>query len=408
MTKTERIQGTELITLHGASIFPGATLVDDVPLFIAWQMATSAFLDSKTRDGTATAHAYKSDIRFFFSWARCDPWEVTAALANEYAKMMRAAGRAEATINRRLAALSSLYSFVQKRYTYRDRDGRDASLWPADRGIPFDAVERSKISPYGRAIYPSTDELKRILNSINPESLTGKRDLALLYTIATTCLRSSAVLQMKWGDIEPRADRDHNLRYRYKGGDIRRAVLPHEAYTYITAYLAADDRLPSSPLSPRTVWGEGTGVRGDGMQPDDRIFIPIHPERALRLPNVDPEDLDDPNRAITNSFANRILKKYACRAGVDPAKAHIHGLRHAGARLRVELAKQRGERIDLLELSRVLGHSSIAVTQIYADRVLEDPEDPGLAAAAAALRPGQRRRRPAKPKPEQPSLLEAK
>lgn len=388
VVQAQRTQSNAITLQGGATLFPGATVVDETPLWLAWQMANESFLDSKRRAGSShTADAYAVDIKAFFLWAQCEPWEVTSMVANEYAKYLRQQGRAEGTINRRLAALTSFYTFVQKRYTFRGRDGRDASLWPADRSIPFNSVERTKISPYGRAKYPSTDELKAILNAINPDSLTGKRDLALLYTISTTCLRSSAVLQMRWGDLEARADKDLNLRYRYKGGDRRRAVLPRDAYVYICTYLKADDRPPET------------------MKVDDRIFIPIHPDRAARLPNVEADDID-PSKPISNSFANRILKKYARRAGVDEHKAHIHGLRHAGARLRVELAKARGERIDLLELSRVLGHSSIAVTQIYADKVLEDPEDPGLAAAAAALRPGQRRRRLAKPKPAQNHLFD--
>jgi integrase len=92
-------------------------------------------------------------------------------------------------------------------------------------------------------------------------------------------------------------------------------------------------------------------------------------------------------------MANRILKKCARRAGVDLEKAHIHGLRHAGARLRVQQMKESGRGVDYGQLMDLLGHSSLAVTHIYVTRVLEEPEDPGGEAAARALMPGSASRR---------------
>ena len=40
-----------------------------------------------------------------------------------------------------------------------------------------------------------------------------------------------------------------------------------------------------------------------------------------------------------------------------------------------------------MQLMELLGHSSLAVTQIYSQTCLEDPEDPGGEAAAEALLP---------------------
>jgi integrase len=118
------------------------------------------------------------------------------------------------------------------------------------------------------------------------------------------------------------------------------------------------------------------------MHPHDTIFIAVYLDRSINLPHG---RRSDPGAPLSNDVANRLLKKYARRAGVDPAKAHVHGLRHAGARLRIEQARAANQRIDLLELMNVLGHRSIAITQIYADTVADQPHDPGAAAAAAAL-----------------------
>jgi hypothetical protein len=43
--------------------------------------------------------------------------------------------------------------------------------------------------------------------------------------------------------------------------------------------------------------------------------------------------------------------------------------------------------VDYIEIIELAGHSSLAVTQIYVQRVLEDPEDPGGEDAAHELLP---------------------
>jgi integrase len=127
----------------------------------------------------------------------------------------------------------------------------------------------------------------------------------------------------------------------------------------------------------------------------------MHPGRARR---INPDLVIDPNRPISNREANRLLKKYGRRCGIDREKCHIHGLRHAGARLRREQMQASGTPVDYDAIKTLLGHSSLAVTEIYVHRVLQDPEDPGAADAARALMPT--RRRPSKPlPPEQDTFL---
>jgi site-specific recombinase XerD len=294
------------------------------------------------------------------------PWQVSPGLAQEWTRHLTEQGLAQSTVGLKLAALSSFYTFVQKRYSFRTPDGRDIVLWPADQRNPFDAVERPKVSPYDRAVFPTTEEIGKILGAVNTDCLTGKRDFALLFTVLVTCRRSSEVLGMKWGDLRRTEAGDYAFTYRYKGGATKQAVLNRMCHQAICVYLEADGR-PAAE-----------------MQPGDVIFRPMDADRIKRLPGRQDVEVD-PNQAISNSMANRILKKYARRGGVDRAKAHIHGLRHAGARLRVQQMKRSGRGADYAEIMQLLGHSSLAVTQIYSVTVLEDPEDPGGEAAARAL-----------------------
>lgn len=364
----------------------GMVVVDDAPLYIAWEQAKERWLATKeAKSGRRnTRIAYEVAHRQFFDWSMIEPWRVSSGMVQEWVADMRARGLAESTVALKLAALSSFYDFVQRRYSFTTRDGREIALWPADRTNPFQAVERPHVSPYGRAQFPTVDEAKLMLAQINSRCVTGARDFGLFFTILTTCRRFSEIINLRWGDIEPRPDGDYQFRYVYKGGKPRRAVLPKTCYQAICHYLELDGRPPAE------------------MQPEALVFIAIRPEIAERLPHIDRARVDQP---ISNSQANRSLKKYARKAGVDLVKAHIHGLRHAGARLRKQRMKETGKGVDYEELMLVLGHSSIAVTQIYSQTVLEDPEDPGAADAAAQWMPSQRRRRKAKlPKPEQESF----
>lgn len=363
------------------SFLQQATIVDDSPLWLAWDAAQTAWLESKRRKSGRdnTVRAYRLATGQFFEWAGVEPWRVSPVHAQNWAMHLTELGRSRATVGLKLAALSSFYDFVQRRYSFTTPDGRSMALWPADRANPFGTVERPKVSAYGRAKYPTTDELKAILAEINTGCLTGKRDFALLYAISTTCRRSSEILNLRWGDLRTLEEGDLAFSYIYKGGEERTSVLNRMAWQAIEAYLRADGRPPEK------------------MTDDQYLFIPLDPERILRL---NPEADVNPNRPISNHQANAILKKYGARAGVELERCHIHGLRHAGARLRVEQMKTNGRGVDYMELMQLLGHSSLAVTQIYSQVVLEDPEDPGGEAAARALLPKNRRRKPAKPKQE--------
>jgi len=357
---------------------PGEGVMDDRPLWSLWETAKEAWLESKRRRSGSenTVQTYETACRQFFEWAPVAPWQVSAELAQEWAAHLAEEGLSKASIALKLAALSSFYEFVQCQYIFRTPDDPHFALWPAERRNPFDAVERPKVSPYGRARFPNIKEVLTTMEAINRKSLTGKRDFALLYTLLVTCRRSSEVLNLKWGDLRELEDGHYAFTYRCNGGK-KQAVLNRRCYQAICAYLRADGRPPEE------------------MQPDDYIFVPMYPERVKRL---HPDLEVDPNQPISNSLANRILKKYARRTGMDLEKAHLHGLRHAGARLRVEQSKASRGDVDYMEMMRLLGHSSLAVTQTYGQQVLEDP---GGDAAAEALWPkGSRRKKEHTASPE--------
>jgi integrase len=415
LTRQEHETGASLFGSH--VVIVGEQL-SDKQLQRAWQKARRRWINLIQQDSPNTARAYDIAVEQFLGWSPVPAWMVTTAVvadwrlymrSDEYVRKWDAMGRpvqfgalSKSSVNAKLAALKSFYDFVAydnrypippgvsfdgQPYVYDIGDGQFA-LWPIERGNPFDSkiksVKRFKVSPYGRAQYPTTDELQRILATIDTDYLRGKLDFALIFTAATTCRRFSEFVNLRWGDLHEAEDGNYWFPYRYKGGDERKAVLPKSAFLAICDYLRAAGRL-------------------DEMGEDDYIFVATDPERIKRAR----PDLDvDPNQPLANSTCNAILKKRARYAGVPEAKAHIHGLRHAGLRLRVQQMKEKGDDVDYVEVMHLAGHSTLAVTQIYIDEVCEEPRDEGGEAAAQKLMPkGKRRPRPTPPSPQQPRML---
>lgn len=325
-------------------VIPGA---DDGDLqAIAWQDAKDAWLKSKLRKSGSqhTVTAYSRDWSQFFKWAGKAPWNVSSRDAEAWMHQLEQDGASHSTINRKLAALSSFYEFVSSKYTFIGSDQVERSIYIDGYGNPrpnpFKKPQRHPIDSYNHSTPISADAVKEALKAINPKSLCGSRDMALIITYIYTGRRSSEIAALRWGDLEHDAGR---ARYYYtwtgKGGKGRTDELPPPAWHAIVNFLKV------------------TG-RHETIRPADYIFQPVYGDRAERLPNV---STVDENRPISGSMINRIVKRRFAAVGVDAGQVHTHTLRHTAAHLRY----RDGEGEDILAISRFLNHSSVAVTQIY-------------------------------------------
>ncbi|WP_366924640.1 tyrosine-type recombinase/integrase [Metallumcola ferriviriculae] len=66
------------------------------------------------------------------------------------------------------------------------------------------------------------------------------------------------------------------------------------------------------------------------------------------------------NNRITTRAVQNIVKKYVTAAGLDPHSISTHKLRHTAATLMYKYG-----RVDLRSLQQILGHESVATTEIY-------------------------------------------
>lgn len=88
-------------------------------------------------------------------------------------------------------------------------------------------------------------------------------------------------------------------------------------------------------------------------------------DELLRLPGKDVL-FTGTRGQLTRSGAYRIVKLALARAGISPRKAGPHTLRHTFGRQYIMAGG------DLVSLQRILGHSDIATTRIYAELDLRD------------------------------------
>ena len=142
---------------------------------------------------------------------------------------------------------------------------------------------------------------------------------------------------MRWGDLRGRGTR---IFYAWRGKRTEQArnELPPPVWEAIREYLEAAGRLAT-------------------MGPGDFVFTALT-DNATRLPNVD-DDVWDGNRALSGGEVNRLLKKYARRAGLDGRRVHAHVLRHSAAMLEEELGT------GLTRICAFLGHTDPKTTMRY-------------------------------------------
>lgn len=314
-----------------------------------------------------TRRAYERDVLdFFAAYAniRLTPWQVTPSHAETWVQGLRyrdtTSGRAlsPATINRKIAALSSLYRYASTEAIYINAnvspdDARArAALWPWPN--PFGSRSlRAKVTPYGRAVYPSSDQVTTLLAQIDCATITGLRNMAILHGMFGTTRRVSEWINLRGRDIHEDSHGGRWFEYRYKGGEHKRQALPPDTWRIIEAYLKADGRWPLDPEDYVFLATTAAGARLRNRHGADQV-----------RPGYDPA-----RQPIGPSYVNQLIRRYGRAAGIPDEKLHAHALRHAGARWR----KEHGA--DIWALKDTLGHASIAITQIYSDTALDEPED---------------------------------
>ena len=310
-----------LITQNRRSLTPAEFYeLSDIPPELEWL----GNLDNKN-----TRKAYERDVRDFLAFMGfAGPGElrrVSRAHVIAWRKALEGRGCAGSTIRRKLAALSSLFKKLSE---------ENAVLLN-----PVDGVKRPKMrAQEGATPALSDDQTRRLLAAPPKDTLKGKRDRAILSTLAHHALRRDELCRLKVDDLQMRLGVVH-LRIEGKGGKVRYVPAHPETQRLIAEYLEASDHRDdlAGPLF-RPVRNYVTG----------KLTKPLHPESVLQ----------------------EVVLRYGRAVGItDVVRGFcVHSLRATAA----TNALQNGA--DIAKVQEWMGHANVSTTRLY-DHRQNRPED---------------------------------
>jgi len=283
----------------------------------AMEEALAEFLRHLALEKNASAHtvkSYREDLTQALEFFRTRLTGRSVGVAQLTARLLRAhqvwlheQGYAKTTIARRIAAVRSWCRFLCRQGTLAANPADGLRGPRQDRKLPHFLTEEG---------------MAALLAAPVDETPLGLRDRAILETLYSAGLRVSELTGLDLGDV----DLDSGLAtVRGKGKRERLALFGPQALESLKRWLAA--------RNPR-------GGRPQGRQGREAIFLNKHGTR------------------LTSRSVGRLLEKYLAQAGLDP-HASPHSLRHSFATHLLD----RGA--DIRSVQELLGHRSLANTQIY-------------------------------------------
>ncbi len=211
------------------------------------------------------------------------------------------------TQNYHMIALRAFFKFLRK---------RDVDIYDPEK------IELAKTSQRELDLI-TTKELERLLSSPDENKIDGKRDKAILELFFSTGLRVSELCA-----LDKNIDLSNiEMSVRGKGGKVRVVFISEQAKEYIKRYLK------------------------DRTDMDEALFIDHSKRGAARYARGE-------NLRLSVRSVERCIEKYAMQAGISK-KCTPHVLRHSFA---TDLLYNGA---DLRTVQLMLGHASIATTQIY-------------------------------------------
>lgn len=243
------------------------------------------------------------DIDFFKSIETQDFYSYLKYLNDDY-KLRTHKDLKSTSRARKIASIKSFYNYLANNRKLLDKN-------------PVVGLETPKLEKR-LPKYLTLEESTSLLSSVKfNEQKFGKRDYCILTLFLNCGLRLSELININFKDIK-----DDRLSIIGKGNKERVVHLNKACLNALNNYIA--DR------------------RKDGVKDRDALFIS---ERGTR---------------ISRRMVELLVKKYVALAGLDTRKFSPHKLRHTAATLMHKYGN-----VDIRALQQVLGHETIATTQIY-------------------------------------------
>jgi site-specific recombinase XerD len=280
----------------------------------------AAYLRSLAARGmtAATLRSYASDLDQLLEWLAAQETtvgELDRRRVRAYSSHLGRRGYAPASLARKLSSLRGFARYLTEH-----------DVLAADPTHQLPGPRRGRRLPRVLRL----DEVEALLGAVDgvdPHALRDRLIFELLYGCG---LRSQELVSLTLDDVRPA---EAQLIVRGKGGKMRVVPMGEEAAAALRRYLERG--------------------RGALMSRRETVARPASSTRAPARPLL----LSRNGRGLLTSDIRRLVVKYSALAGIEPASPHM--LRHAYATHMLE----RGA--DLRVIQELLGHASVATTQVY-------------------------------------------
>jgi len=265
------------------------------------------YLQAEGKLSPFTRRNYATDLQDFFTFLQLKELNIQnidKEGIRDYLAWLSSKGLARASISRRLSALRSLYRYLVKEKLLWHNPLALVSTPKAERRLPS---------------FLSSEEVRALLQAPDISTPMGIRDKAILEFLYASGLRVSEVVSLDLPNI--------NLQYREvrvwgKGGKERVVFLGKPAAEAVESYILK--------VRPNLL----------GDKRNEALFLNRYGKR------------------LSQRMLQRLIKEYAIKAGLNK-KVHPHLLRHTFATHLLDGGA------DLRVVQELLGHTSLASTQVY-------------------------------------------
>jgi integrase/recombinase XerD len=260
-----------------------------------------------------TLAAYRRDLAAYEAWLASrglDPGRAAETDVEDYVAALRAAGRAPSSVARALVTVRGLHRFLVE-------EGRAAIDPTGDVGAPR--------VPQGLPKALTEQEVASLLTAVRGSSAKALRDRAILELLYSTGMRISELVGLSLGDL---AMADHTVRVLGKGDKERIVPVGRFAREALEAWL-------------------GPGGR-------DRMA----PEQWQRRTDAEAVLLNTRGGRLSRQGAWAVVRTYGDAVGLGP-RLTPHVLRHSCATHMLDHGA------DIRVVQELLGHASVATTQVY-------------------------------------------
>jgi tyrosine recombinase XerC len=273
------------------------------------------YLDGERGCSPQTLRAYAADLVQFLGFAApesdFDPAAISTVQMRHYMAQLRQSGAARTTIARKLASLRSFYRYLMREGVVNDNPAANLTLPRREKRLP---------------IFLDEAEVERLLQAPGLADAAGRRDRAILEMLYSTGMRIGELAAVSLEDVDLLGE---VVKAKGKGKKERLVPLGRPALEALRDYLAI-----------RPALGGGHSVN----------------RRALFV--------NKGGGRLSDRGVRRIFDKHARLAGLGD-RACPHTLRHSFATHMLN----RGA--DLRSVQELLGHASLASTQIYTHVTME-------------------------------------